>query len=149
MALTGYYHELERVDKASKRLREVMDGLSSAFFIGMLSVDGILTYANRTALEAIGAELKDVLGKPFEDTPWWSISESYRQQLRTAITQAAQGHSSRFDMVFLDKNGASITADFSLSPVFDAKKNVTYLVPSGHDVTERRAAERALTMLRH
>lgn len=148
MALTGYYHELERVDKASKRLREVMDGLSSAFFIGMLSVDGILTYANRTALEAIGAELKDVLGKPFEDTPWWSISESYRQQLRAAIIQAAQGQASRFDMVFLDKNGALITADFSLSPVFDAKKNVTYLVPSGHDVTERRAADRALTMLR-
>ena len=36
MPLSGYYHnELERVDKASRRLREVMDGLSSAFFISI------------------------------------------------------------------------------------------------------------------
>lgn len=34
MALTGYYHnELARLDKASIRLREVMDGLSSAFLL--------------------------------------------------------------------------------------------------------------------
>jgi hypothetical protein len=44
MSLKGYYHnELERVDKASQRVREVMDGLSSAFFIGMMTVDGVLT----------------------------------------------------------------------------------------------------------
>lgn len=149
MPLKGYYqNELERVDKGSKRLREVMDGLSPAFFIGMLTLDGVLTYANRTALEAIGAELKDVLGKRFEDTVWWSFSEAYRQQLREAIVKAANGEASRFDMIFQDVSGRLVTTDFSLSPVFDVKKNVSYLVPSGHDVTERRAAERALTMLR-
>ena len=44
MPLAGYYHnELEKVDKASKRLREVMDGLSPAFFIGMLNLEGLHT----------------------------------------------------------------------------------------------------------
>lgn len=149
MALKGYYqNELERVDKSSKRLREVMDGLSPAFFVGMLTVDGVLTYANRTSLEAIGIELKDVMGKLFEDTVWWSFSEDYRQQLRAAIAKAANGEVSRFDVIFPHVSGRLMTVDFSLNPVFDVRKNVSYLVPSGHDVTERRAAERALTMLR-
>lgn len=147
MALTGYYHnELARVDKASIRLREVMDGLSSGFFIGTMTVDGILTYANRTALEAIGLERKEVLGQLFVDTPWWRHSEQSRQQLREAIVKAVKGEVSRFDMQFEDVNGRLVTADFSLNPVFDRKGSVSYLVPSGHDVTERRAAERALRM---
>lgn len=148
MPLQGYYqNELERVDKASKRLREVMDGLSSAFFIGVMSVDGTLTYANKTALDAIGLERKEVLGKLFVDTPWWAYSDKSRQQLRQAILNATQGKSSRFDVSFEDIQGNLIIADFSLHPVFDGKNQVAYLVPSGHDVTERRKAERALTML--
>lgn len=148
MPLSGYYHnELEKVDKASKRLREVMDGLSSAFFIGMLTVEGLLTYANRTALESLGLERKDVLGRKFDETPWWAYSEQQRQQLRVAMLKAAQGENSRFDMTFQDITGKFRIVDFSLHPVFDHKGNVTYLVPSGHDVTERRRAERALAMI--
>lgn len=148
MPLAGYYrNELERVDKGSKRLREVMDVLSPAFFVGMLTVDGVMTYTNRTSLEAIGLELKDVIGRPFEDTPWWAYSEVYRQQLREAIERAASGEASRFDLMCQSLDGRLLTLDFSLNPIFDAKKNVSYLVPSAHDVTERRAAERALKML--
>ena len=148
MPLKGYYrNELEKVDKGSKRLREVMDGLSPAFFVGMLTIEGVMTYTNRTSLEAIGLELKDVIGRLFEDTPWWSYSELYRQQLREAIARAANGEASRFDLMCLSLDGRLLTLDFSLNPVFDVKKNVSYLVPSAHDVTERRAAERALKML--
>ncbi|MBL0231511.1 MAG: PAS domain-containing protein [Moraxellaceae bacterium] len=148
MALTGYYHnELARVDKASQRLREVMDGLSSAFFIGTMTLEGIVTYANKTALEAVGVERKDVLGRLFVETPWWTYSEVTRQKLRDAITRAAKGESSRFDVIFENVHGELITADFSLHPVLDVKGHVAYLVPSGHDVTERRAADRALRML--
>jgi len=146
--LKGYYrNELEKVDKGSKRLREVMDGLSPAFFVGMLTIEGVMTYTNRTSLEAIGLELKDVIGRRFEDTPWWSYSEVYRQKLREAITRAANGEASRFDLMCQSLDGRLLTLDFSLNPVFDVKKNVSYLVPSAHDVTERRAAERALKML--
>ncbi|MFO1391359.1 MAG: GAF domain-containing protein [Agitococcus sp.] len=148
MPLSGYYHnELERVDKGSRRLREVMDGLSSAFFIGLMSNEGLLTYANKTALDAIGLERKDVLGRPFVETPWWSYAKTYRQQLQEAIALATKGQSSRFDMMFENVEGKLLTIDFSLHPVLDAKGNVMYLVPSGHDVTKRRDAERALQML--
>ena len=100
MPLKGYYrNELEKVDKGSKRLREVMDGLSPAFFVGMLTIEGVMTYTNRTSLEAIGLELKDVIGRLFEDTPWWSYSELYRQQLREAIARAANVSESRWSFI--------------------------------------------------
>ncbi len=123
MPLKGYYrNELEKVDKGSKRLREVMDGLSPAFFVGMLTVEGVMTYTNRTSLEAIGLELKDVIGRRFEDTPWWAYSELYRQQLREAIARSVEGEASRFDLMCQSLDGRLLTLDFSLNPVFDAKK---------------------------
>ena len=74
MPLAGYYrNELERVDKGSKRLREVMDVLS-------------------------------------------------RQQLREAIERAASGEASRFDLMCQSLDGRLLTLDFSLNPIFDAKK---------------------------
>lgn len=72
MALTGYYHnELARVDKASQRLREVMDGLSSAFFIGTMTLEGIVTYANKTALEAVGVERRYRLSRQHFLSGFW------------------------------------------------------------------------------
>jgi len=148
MALSGYYHnELEKVDKASKRLREVMDNLSSAFFIGMLNLECCVTYANQTALDAIGVERREVLGRKFDETPWWSYSEEQRKKLRSAMYKALQGEASRFDMCFIDIHQKHIIVDFSLHPVFDAKNNVSYLVPFGQDITERRKAERALSLV--
>lgn len=148
MALSGRYYgnPLETVDKASKRLREVMDGLDSSLFIGMLSVEGVVTYISKSALESVGLQLKDVLGKSFDSTPWWAHSEAGRQQLRQAIAQAARGVASRFDHVMQDQNGQIRVMDFSLNPVYDTNDRVAYLVPSAHDITERRTAEQALRL---
>ena len=68
------------------------------------------------------------MGKPFVETPWWTYSEVTRQKLRDAITRAAKGESSRFDVIFENVHGELITADFSLHPVLDVKGQVAYLV---------------------
>lgn len=125
---------------------EVMDRLSPSVFAGLLTVNGVLTYANKAALDAIGARAEDVLGRPFDATPWWGFSDQSRQRLRDAIRAAGQGHTSRFDVLILDRNGRVRTMDFSLHPVYDDKGNVTYMVPSARDITERRQAERELRL---
>lgn len=127
-------------------VHEVMDRLSPSIFAGLLTVNGVLTYANKAALDAIGARAEDVLGRPFDATPWWGFSDQSRQRLRDAIRAAGQGHTSRFDVLILDRNGRVRTMDFSLHPVYDDKGNVTYMVPSARDITERRQAERELRL---
>lgn len=127
-------------------VHEVMDRLSPSIFAGLLNVNGVLTYANKAALDAIGARAEDVLGRPFDATPWWRFSSQSRQRLREAIRAAGRGLASRFDVPILDVNGRVRTMDFTLHPVYDDNGNVTYMVPSARDITERRQAERELRL---
>jgi diguanylate cyclase (GGDEF)-like protein/PAS domain S-box-containing protein len=129
---------------SEQQLREVLDSLSPSVFVGLLTVDGILTYANRAALEAVGAKLEDVLGKPFDATPWWSFSEISRNRLRDAIQSAANGVTSRFEVPFRNAQGQVRTVDFTLYPVFGRYGEVAYLIASARDITKRKLAEHAL-----
>lgn len=127
-------------------MREILDELSPSMWVGLLDTQGTLLYANRTALDAIGAKSADVLGKPFEATPWWSLSDASRQRLASAIRWATQGEASRFPVRVMGAGGLPLTLDFSLHPVFDAAGRVTTLVPSATDVTARLATEHALRL---
>jgi diguanylate cyclase (GGDEF)-like protein/PAS domain S-box-containing protein len=129
---------------SEQQLREVLDSLSPSVFVGLLTVDGVLTYANRAALEAVGAKLEDVLGKPFDATPWWSFSEISRKRLRDAIRSAANGVTSRFEFPFRNAQGQVWSLDFTLYPVFGRHGEVAYLIPSARDITQRKLAEHAL-----
>jgi diguanylate cyclase (GGDEF)-like protein/PAS domain S-box-containing protein len=129
------------------RLREVIDRLTPSVFVGLLSVEGNLIHANRAALDAIGARLDDVVGKPFETTPWWKFSDTAAHRLRSAIKDAARGVASRFDVLVENREGRILTMDFSLLPLHGADGGVEYLIPSARDVSERKAAEQRILYL--
>jgi PAS domain S-box-containing protein len=122
-------------------LRKVLDSLFA--FVGVLTPSGILIEVNRTALEAGGLLPEEVLGKRFEDSYWWSYSTQVQSQLREAIERAARGESSRYDVKIRIRENRLITVDFMLSPLLDDEGEVTHLVPSAIDITERRQAEDA------
>jgi len=132
-----------------QRLHDVMDGFSPAVFVGLLTIDGILTYINKSTLEAFDIKHEDVLGKPFATSSVWAFSASSRGHLRKSIKLAAKGEASRFDVVIRDKLQQSRIMDFFLHPVFEDNKNnkeVTFIVLSARDVTDRQQAEHTLHM---
>ena len=45
---------------------------SQVQFIGLMSLDGILLEANRTALATAGVTEGSVIGLPFWQTAWWT-----------------------------------------------------------------------------
>jgi diguanylate cyclase (GGDEF)-like protein/PAS domain S-box-containing protein len=122
-------------------LGAVLDSLDSSVFVGIVMTDGTLVHANQAALDLVGATLAGVIGTPFEATPWWRHSEPTQHRLRAAIEAGARGELSRFEVEIHTADERTITADFSLHPVFDAKGNVAFLVPSACDISERRAAQ--------
>jgi PAS domain S-box-containing protein len=131
-----------RLAAAERRFHAIFD--QTFQFIGLLSLDGTLLEANRTALVFAGLQPTDVLGKPFWDTPWWAHSPTLQERLRQAVRAAASGEVVRFEATHPDRTGRLRYVDFSLKPVHDEHGAVSLLIPEGRDITERKHAQQAL-----
>jgi len=132
------HQEIEAREELRKREQYSRNILDSLFILaGLMTPDGILIEANKTALEIAGLKREDVLGKPFEEAYWWSYSESVKQQLRDAIRRAGKGETVRYDVAVRVGKDRFITIDFCLQPLFDEMGKVIYLVPSAMDITKR------------
>ena len=133
----------EVLRESERKSRAILD--LSFEFVGLLTPDGVLLEANRTALEFIGANLTDVVGRPFWETPWWSHSPETQNQIREAVMSAAKGEFIHAETTHLAKDGTLHTIDFTLKPVENEQGLITLLIPEGRDITERKQAEDALS----
>jgi diguanylate cyclase (GGDEF)-like protein/PAS domain S-box-containing protein len=111
-------------------------------FIGLLQPNGIVLEANQTALDFAGITREEVVGKPFWEAKWWTISSETQAQLKTAIAAAANGESIRYEVEVLDRDDGAIAIDFSLRPILDETGCVTLLISEGRDISEYKAALR-------
>ncbi|WDT80058.1 MAG: PAS domain S-box protein [Candidatus Manganitrophus sp.] len=146
MDITEQKQAEEAIRRSERHLREVMNSL--IFFAGVLTPEGIFVEANRTALEATGLSVEEVIGKPFDQIYPWSYSPEAQAKLRDAIARAARGETVRYDTPLRLKGDRFITIDFGMAPMFDAEgKGGLYLVPSGVDITERKRAEEEVKKL--
>ncbi|MBI5443194.1 MAG: PAS domain S-box protein, partial [Deltaproteobacteria bacterium] len=134
--LSGNLEERER------RYRAIFDRTFQ--FIGLITADGTVIEANRTALDAIGAGLDEVTGRPFWETPWWAHSAAEQAKLRAAVEAAARGEFVRFETSHPSSEGGLIHVDFSLKPIRDDKGAVVFIIPEGRDITDRKRVEEAL-----
>jgi PAS domain S-box-containing protein len=130
------------VSQNERKLRAIFD--LSFQFVGLLTVEGKLIEANRTALEFAGIELKDVAGKYFWDTSWWSHSSAMQERLKEAFAKARGGQHVQFEATHVDLDSREHYIIASLSPVTDEYGNVVLIIPGGFDITDRRKAELAL-----
>jgi PAS domain S-box-containing protein len=129
----------EALRQSEQKFRAIFDGTFG--FIGLLTTEGILIEANRTALDAIGASNSDVIGQPFWQAPWWSHSPQLQEKLQQGILTAATGELVRFEAEHILASGTSIFVDFSLKPIFDETGKVVMLIPEGRDISDRKQAE--------
>lgn len=137
--------ERKRAEQAlrasEQRVRHLLDSLF--VFVGVLELDGTLIEANRAALIAAGIRAQDVIGKKFWDCYWWSYDPQAQEQLRQSIERARSGEMVRYDVPVRMAEGL-MTIDFALSPMRDQQGNITHLIPSGVDISERKRTEEAL-----
>lgn len=131
-------------------LRDVIDG--SLNFLGVLTPDGILVDVNQPALDVAALAREDVVGRPFWECHWWNYGdEAVQERLKHALQDARRGEQVRYDVDVRTIGDERITIDFQLSSVRDQDGDVTFLVPTGVDITARvkarAAAEKDRTQL--
>jgi PAS domain S-box-containing protein len=127
------------VAEREQQLRRVLDSIFA--FIGVLDTNGRIVEVNRAPLEATGLDREALIGQTFWASPWWSgEAEPASEAVRSAVERAAAGEVVRQDVPL--RFGDEIrTLDLQIAPLTDSEGKVTYLLPFGVDVTERRRAE--------
>ncbi len=133
--------ELDLADRES-HLRRVIDNMLG--FVGVLNTDGTLLEVNQTALAAGGVSRDDVIGQKFWDCIWWNYDPDVIKHLQDSVERASSGKTVRYDVDIRITGDARLTVDFMLVPVRDQDGSITHLIPSGVDITDRKAAEAAV-----
>jgi len=110
-------------------------------FQGLLTTDGVVIDVNKASADFIGVDKKAVVGCKFWETPWWSHDPILQSRLKAAIRRAATGESAHFEVTHLNASGGKHVIDFTLKPAYDDAGSVVYLIPEGHDITDRRLLE--------
>lgn len=110
---------------------------SSFQFMGILTTDGVLRYANQTALDFIGATQEAVSGKLFWDTPWWNHDPKLMEALQNSIAKSVETlEIQSLTVVHKSAEGAVHHFHFTLKPIIDADGQLTHLMAEGKDITE-------------
>ena len=132
----------EALRESGEKLRAVFD--STFQFTGMMTPDGTIIDANRTALEFAGIKREDILNRPFGEASWWRGDIARVRKLREAIAEAASGAFVRYEAELQGAGNITMLVDFSIKPVFGADGKVLLLIAEGRDITARKHAEEAL-----
>ena len=139
----------ERVAERTQQLQESEARLRTIFqtsnqYQGFMTPAGVLLDTNELSLEGIGAELKDVTGKNFWDTPWFTDTPGMRETIKAAIRGVAEGEVFRKEVELnLPKLGLR-WFELTIRPIYDKFGEIIALVPEAVDFTQRRSVEEAL-----
>jgi len=132
----------EELLERERRFRAIFD--LTFQFMALLTPGGDVLEVNRAALLFVGAQEKDVIGRKFWMTPWWSHSRKLMNMLRNAVKESADQRLQRFEATHRSSDGALHYFDFSLKPVLGKEGKAVFLIAEGRDITERRNAETLL-----
>ena len=125
-----------------KESRERYKGLFeySGVGIGYYSPDGVVISYNRKALENIGGELDDFVGKPFNSIFPKPEADIYMGRLKEALSSSAPKEYEDY----LNLNLGSVWFSSIFTKVIDDDGEVVGVQIASSDITERKKAEIAL-----
>ena len=82
-----------------------------------------------------------MIGKPFWETGWWNRRGEVQAWLKAGFAQALQGRPFHGESVDSVADGSERIVDFAFMPIKDGTGAVSFVVPTGLDITERKRAE--------
>jgi len=132
----------EALRESERRFRAIFDHTFQ--FMGLLKTDGTVLEANQTALDFGGEKRWEIVGHPFWEARWWTISSKTQDKLKQAIATASRGEFVRYEVDIKGASNAVITIDFSIKPFLDETGKVVLLIFEGRDISERKQVKALL-----
>ncbi len=130
------------VRESAANLRRVIDHMTGV--VSMLDREGNVIEVGAPALERAHLRREDVIGRKFWDCLWWSHDPALQAKVRDGVQRALAGHTVREDVAARVGDNEYMAVDFMLAPVFDEQGEVSYVIPSGVDISDRKRMEVAL-----
>jgi PAS domain S-box-containing protein len=135
----------ERVNERTAELAQANAKYQAMYdqglFAGVMTTDGTLIDANRSSLEGCGFTREQVIGKPLWETGWWNRRSEVQAWLKAGFAQALQGRAFHGESVYFVADGSERIVDFAFMPIKDGTGAVSFVVPTGLDITERKRVE--------
>jgi len=130
--------------KSETMLRAIFD--QTFQFIAVLRLDGKVLKVNKTAMNFVGVEEPEILGKYFWKTPWWIHSDEGQKRLKKAVHDASIGRFVRYETTHVAPDGTVMNIDFSIKPVRGEDGTIVLLIAEGRDISDFRKAMENLRM---
>jgi len=111
-------------------------------FIGLLKPNGIVVEMNQTALTLSGFTHETLNGQLLWNMP--NLSPPMQEQIKLAVTTAAQGETTRCVVPIPNSKGANITLNLSLLPVTNTQDEIVWILAEGQDISEYQRMEEEL-----
>lgn len=137
--ITESFRLQRALSDSERRVKAIFNSMFQ--FLSVLTPGGVVLDVNDTALNFAGVRRADAIGRYFWTTYWWRVDWHTQAELQKSITQAAQGHFVRYEVVVQGLDARRVILDFSLKPVTDDAGAVELLIAEGRDITASRQAE--------
>lgn len=124
-----------RLRGTEHRLRLVLDRLPVS--VSILDTDGARREVNQATQSLGPIERGTLVGRKYWDAPWWSDDPLRRQMVRDAVERAARGEVVQFDAELRTLDRSQRTVSVEIAPLREPDGQITALVASAVDVTER------------
>jgi PAS domain S-box-containing protein len=145
MLLTGFYlsqqkllDSAQHVAESEERYRSLVEGTPNG--VCLFDGEGRCLAINRNGLVMLGAQEREILGKPFQD--YWTRDQQPR--VTEAFDQVSIGRLATFEGEILPPQGRSRLWHVVLNPIKGKNDSLLGCVGIFADVTEQRQAEGAL-----
>jgi PAS domain S-box-containing protein len=144
IALFLFLFNLKLNKEVENRARELKDNESkfraifnnNFQFTGILDLNGKVLLVNNAYLVIIKKTNKDIEGKYFWDTPWFSHSQKEQEKIKNSIEEVKKEGFLRFEIEQHSFNNKPYYVDFSIKTAIDDYGEIKYLIVEGRDITD-------------
>lgn len=134
-ANTRLQAEIEEKESARARLMHLINHTNEG--VWTMNIDGSTRFANRRMSEMLGYAPEEMVGARFDRF----VSDKNRGVAYSKLKERAEGIEDHYDLELRRKDGSSMWALISGSPIRDVEENVVGSLKLVIDITERKQAE--------